>query len=104
MKFEPLADWIVLQEKAPEEYKSTSGIVLGNDGLVQVGRGTILAMSPKLTEEFLKNDGVDLKVGDEVIFSKYQAEEVKIKGDDGLWIERCKVCYKFAIQCRFTPN
>lgn len=100
MQLQPLSDWIVLQEVANEEATTKSGIVISNDGLVQVGRGKILFMSKKLKDEFKKNDGVVLSEGDEVIFSKYQAEEVKIKDSEGKWIERVKVCYKFAVQAK----
>jgi len=100
MQLQPLSDWIVLQEVANEETVTKSGIVMSNDGLIQVGRGKILFISKKLCAEFKKNDGVDLKEGDEVIFSKYQAEEMRIKDNEGKWIDRVKVCYKFAIQCK----
>jgi co-chaperonin GroES (HSP10) len=100
MQLQPLSDWIVLKEIVSEEQVTKGGIVLGDDGLVQVGRGEILFISPKLQKEFKENDGVDLAAGDQVIFSKYQAEEVKIKDDEGKWMKNIKVCYRFAIQCR----
>jgi co-chaperonin GroES (HSP10) len=104
MQLQPLSDWVVLQEIASEEAVTKTGIILSNDGLVQVGRAKIMFISKKLQKEFKENDDVDLKQGDQVIFSKFQAEEVRIKDDEGKWMERVKVAYKFAIQCKITDD
>lgn len=102
MKFSPVNDWIILQEHKVVEQTTKSGIIVGVEGLPQVGRATILYISPKTKKEFKDNDDVDLSPGDQVIFSKYQAEELRIKDDDGQWMEGVKTCYKFAIQARIT--
>lgn len=102
MQLRPLNDWIILQEIKNEENVTSTGIILSNDGLVQVGRGNIISISDKVRKEFMDSDGVELNVGDEVIFSKYQAEEVKIKDAEGKWLERVKCCYKFALQAKIA--
>lgn len=95
-----LNDWILLQEHREEEQQTATGLYVGAEGLPQVGRATILFISQKLQKEFKDNDNVDLNAGDQVIFSKYQCEEIKVKDDDGKWLERTKVGYKFAIQAK----
>ena len=104
MQFQMLNDWILLQEHKVEEQKTSTGFIVGVEGLPQVGRATILFISDKIRKEFKDTDGVDLSVGDEVIFSKYQAEEIRIKDSEGKWMERTKVAYKFAIQGKITQN
>lgn len=100
MKFKMLNDWILLQEHKVEEQTTASGLIVGSEGLPQVGRATILFISPNVQKEFKEKDGVDLNVGDQVIFSKYQAEEIRIKDEEGKWIERTKTAYKFALQAK----
>lgn len=74
------------------------GIIVGTEGLPQVGRGKIMFISKKLQKEFKDDYDADLAPGDEIIFSKYQGEEIKIQEEDGKWTTGWKSCYKFAIQ------
>lgn len=112
MQFQMLNDWILLQEHREEEQQMSNGLFVGAEGLPQVGRATILFMPESIKREFrgdksylfglinIKGKGVDLSAGDQVIFSKYQCEEIKVKDEDGKWLERTKVGYKFAIQAK----
>lgn len=94
----------MLQEHAVEQQQTNSGIIVGVEGLPQVGRATILFISEKTKKEILEESGVNVDVGDQVIFSKYQAEEIRIKDNEGKWMERTKVAYKFALQGKIYDN
>jgi len=78
----PLEDKIVVKVEKEEETVSASGLVLAgmqdekpNEAIVvAVGPGATFADGTKLVP--------DLKVGDKVVFSKYQGTEITHDGED----------------------
>jgi co-chaperonin GroES (HSP10) len=71
-KFKPLNDWVVIKKyKAPE--KTEAGIIVLDDRKdFQSKRGTIVSIGPCNDP---KSPKVNLKVGDEVMFSSFAGME-----------------------------
>ncbi len=80
MKIKPLADRVLI-EPIPDLEISKSGIVLPNTSKEKPQRGNILAVGEgkyidgKLTP-------LSVKKGDEILFSKYAGDEIKIDGKE----------------------
>ena len=79
MKLKPLGDRVVIQVNA-EETTTSSGIVLPGSAQEKPQQGKIIAVgSGEIIDG--KKVPLDVKVGDEVIYSKYSGSEVKV-GED----------------------
>ena len=83
MKIQPLADK-VLVERVEAENKTAGGIVLPDTAKEKPQRGKVVSVG----EGRLLDDGtrqkVQVKKGDEIIFTSYAGTEVKISGKEYL--------------------
>ncbi len=75
MKIKPLDKRVVIEKKEAEE-KNIGGIILPDSAKEKPQTGKIVAVG---TDEDLKKL---VKVGDEVLFSKYGGTEVKLDGKE----------------------
>ena len=75
MKIKPLDKRVVIEKKEAEE-KSVGGIILPDSAKEKPQTGKIVAVG---SDEDLKKL---VKVGDEVLFSKYGGTEVKLDGKE----------------------
>ena len=73
----PLRDYVVL-EKAKEEEKTKSGIILTEQPKEEPGKGIVVAVGPGKTENGAVIP-VELKVGQKVVYKKYSGTEIKEK-------------------------
>lgn len=73
MKFRPLEKRVLL-ERAEDEAKTNSGIIIPDNAKEKPLTGIIQAISKKVEKES------ELKVGDRVVFDKYKGSEIKIDG------------------------
>jgi chaperonin GroES len=81
MKVRPLHDRVLIKRMESEE-KTKGGIIIPETAkekpvegkVVAVGNGKILENGTKV--------GMDVKVGDHVLFGKYSGNEVKIDGEE----------------------
>ncbi len=82
MKLKPLGDRLIV--KAVEEEETTaSGIVLPDTAKEKSQRGKVLAVGDgKVSEETGKRIPLDVKEGDEVLYSKYGGTEITVDGED----------------------
>jgi chaperonin GroES len=89
MSLRPLGDKIVIKVKA-EEVTTSSGIVLPGSAQEKPQQGSVIAVG---TGEIVdgKKVPLDVKVGDEVIYSKYSGNEVKIDNEEYLIIRQSDV-------------
>ncbi len=76
MNIKPLGDRVVVKVMDREE-KTQSGIVLPDTAKEKPMQGTVVAVGPKVSDEV----GLELKVGDVVIYSKYGGMEIKYEGE-----------------------
>lgn len=82
MNIKPLADRVVVKPIEEEEV-TKSGIVLPDTAKEKPQQGEIVAIGPGKLEDG-KRVGLEVKVGDKVIYRKYGGTEIKIEGDEYL--------------------
>ena len=76
MKLVPLSDRVVLKELEAEE-TTASGIVLPGQAKEKPQQAEVLAVGPGT-----KDEPMELKAGDIVVFSRYGGSELKYKGTE----------------------
>lgn len=78
MKLQPLGDR-VLVKPLPAEEKTAGGIIIPDTAKEKPQRGKVIAVgSGKYVEG--KKINLEVCVGDEILFSKYGGDEIKIDG------------------------
>jgi chaperonin GroES len=81
MKIRPLHDRVVVR-RTEEERKTAGGIVIPDTATEKPIRGEVIAVGNGKVLESGDVRGLDLKVGDQVLFGKYSGTEVKVDGED----------------------
>ena len=81
LKFEPLADRLVVKPIEREE-KTKTGIYLPDTAKEKPQEGKVLAVGPGRLSEDGKRIAMDVKVGDIVIYTKYGGTEIKIENEE----------------------
>ncbi len=80
MKLVPLGDRVVLKQLVAEE-TTKSGIVLPGQNKEKPQQAEVLAVGPGGMVDG-KEVKMEVKVGDQVIYSKYSGTEVKVEDED----------------------
>ncbi|WKY49141.1 co-chaperone GroES [Eubacteriaceae bacterium ES3] len=89
MSLRPLGDKVVVKVKE-EEVKTSSGIVLPGSAQEKPQQGTVIAVgSGEIVDG--KKVPLDVKVDDEIIYSKYSGNEVKIGNEEFLIIRQSDI-------------
>jgi chaperonin GroES len=83
MKIRPLNDRILVK-RLEEEEKTAGGIIIPDSAKEKPAEGSIVAVGPGKMNEKGDRVAMDVKVGDNVLFSKYGGTDVKIEGEDYL--------------------
>ena len=78
VNFKPLADRVLVEPAAAEE-KTASGIIIPDTAKEKPQQGTIVAIGTGK-----KDEPINVKVGDQVLYGKYSGTEVTIQGSDYL--------------------
>ena len=81
----PLRDYVVL-EKAKEEEKTKSGIILTEQPKEEPGKGIVVAVGPGKMENG-RLIPLELQVGQKVVYKKYSGTEIKENQKEYLLIE-----------------
>ena len=92
MDLKPLGDRVIV-EVLDEEETTVSGIVLPDTAKEKPQRGNVLEVGPGRYEDG-KLVPLDVKKGDEVIFSKYGGTEIKVGVDEYLILRESDVLAK----------
>jgi len=79
MKIRPLQDRVVVQ-RINEEAKTKGGIIIPDSAKEKPAEGKVISVGPGRVSDDGKTIKLDVKAGDNVLFSKYAANEVKIDG------------------------
>jgi chaperonin GroES len=74
-KLKPLGNRVVVQRK--EATATKGGILLPESAKEKPREGTVIAVGPGKIDEKGKNHLMDVKVGDQVLFSSYSGTEYK---------------------------
>ncbi len=80
MKLAPLDDRVVIKQSEAEE-KTTGGIILPDTAKEKPQRGKIIAVGPGKMLDNGKRAEMNVKKGEEVIYSKYIGNEIEIDGE-----------------------
>ncbi len=81
MKIRPLHDRVVIR-RVEDERTSPGGIVIPDSATEKPMQGEVLAVGNGKVLENGDQRGLDVKVGDKVLFGKYSGTEVKVDGED----------------------
>ncbi len=90
MGYRPLGDRILVKP-SPGEEKTKSGIVLPDSAKEKPQQGKVVAVGGGVKDEKGNKIPMEIKVGDEVLYSKYSGTEVKIDGEEHLIIKESDV-------------
>jgi chaperonin GroES len=85
MKIRPLQDRILVK-RVEEEEKSAGGIIIPDSAKEKPQEGKVMAVGNGKVDDNGKNQPLDVKKGDRVLFSKYAGTEVNLDGGDHLII------------------
>lgn len=75
MNIKPLADRVLVQP-VPAEEVTVSGIIIPDSAKEKPLKGTVLAVGPGT-----KDEAMELKVGDVVLYGKYAGTEVELDNE-----------------------
>ncbi len=78
VNFKPLADRVLVEPAAAEE-KTASGIIIPDTAKEKPQRGSVVAVGTGK-----KDEPLNVKVGDTVLYGKYSGTEVSIDGTEYL--------------------
>jgi chaperonin GroES len=82
----PLEDKVVLELPKKEEKKTEFGLIIAGSADEKPQEATVAAVGPGATFADGTKMTLDVKVGDKVIFSKYQGTEITHDGNEYLII------------------
>ena len=85
VKIKPLADRVLIEPMAAEE-KTPTGIIIPDTAKEKPQKGTVMAVGPGT-----KDEKMEVKVGDVVLYGKYSGTELTIKGKDYLIMRQSDV-------------
>lgn len=91
----PLADRVLVEVKE-EATQTKSGILLPDTAQKKPQRGVVVAVGSGKIIEGGKRLPLEVKVGDEVLFSKYSGSEIKQDGKDYLLLDERDILGVFA--------
>jgi chaperonin GroES len=96
MKLKPLGDRLIVQASEEEE-TTASGIVLPDTAKEKPQKGKVVAVGEgNWDEDGEKRIPLDVKEGDEVLYSKYGGTEITVEGEDLLVLRESDVLAKVA--------
>jgi chaperonin GroES len=90
MKLKPLGDRLIVRA-IEEEETTASGLVLPDTAKEKPQKGKVLATGDGKLDEDGKRIPLDVKKGDEVLYSKYGGTEIKVDGEDLLVLRESDV-------------
>jgi len=83
MNVRPLFDRILIKRN-DEPSRSAGGLFLPDSAKEKPAEGTVLAVGSGKVLDSGKLQGLQIKVGDVVVFGKYSGTEIKVDGEDRL--------------------
>ena len=93
MNLKPLEDRVIVKTVDTEEVTAT-GIVLPDTAQEKPMRGKVIAVGDGRMDDNGKRIPLDVKKGDEVIYSKYGGTEVKVGGEELLILRASDILAK----------
>lgn len=93
MNLKPLEDRVIVKTVDTEEVTAT-GIFLPDTAQEKPMRGKVIAVGDGRMDDSGKRIPMDVKKGDEVIYSKYGGTEVKVDGEELLILRASDILAK----------
>jgi chaperonin GroES len=90
MKIRPLADKVIV-ERTEAETKTAGGIVLPDSAKEKPQRGKVISVGAGKLLEDGSRSAMQVKKGDEVLFTSYAGSEVKLDGKEYLIMEESDI-------------
>jgi chaperonin GroES len=87
MKIQPLGDRVVVEREEAKE-KTAGGIVLPDTAKDKPQRGKVIAVGDGRITKDGKRRPLQVKVGDNVLFTSYAGDEFKLNGDQKVLLMR----------------
>ncbi len=84
MKIKPLADRVIVKPSDAAESKTSGGIIIPDTAKEKPQEGKIAAVGPGKLDDSGKLIKMNVKVGDNVLYSKYGGTELKYESEDYL--------------------
>jgi chaperonin GroES len=81
MNLTPLHDRVLVRPSKPEEVTS-GGIIIPDTAKEKPMQGEIIAAGPGKINDDGKITGLQVKIGDSVLYGKYSGTEVSVNGED----------------------
>ena len=85
IKIKPLADRVLIKPEEAED-KTASGIIIPDSAKEKPQRGTVVAAGPGT-----KDEKMEVKVGDSVLYGKYSGTELNFDGKDYLIMKQSDI-------------
>jgi chaperonin GroES len=85
MKIRPLNDRVLVTRVA-EEQKTAGGIIIPDTAKEKPQEGKVVAVGPGKTNERGERVPLVVKAGDRVLFGKYAGTEIKIDGEEQIFM------------------
>jgi chaperonin GroES len=85
MRIRPLNDRVIVKRVA-EEQKTAGGIIIPDTAKEKPQEGKIVAAGPGKRDEDGKRISLEVKEGDRILFSKYAGTEIKIDGEEHIFM------------------
>lgn len=90
MGIKPLLDRVVIEPMQAEE-KTAGGLYIPDNGKEKPNQGKVIAVGPGPKTEAGNHTGVDVEVGQTVLYNKYGTTEVKLEGQDYLVVNESSI-------------
>lgn len=85
VNIKPLSDRVLVEPMAAES-KTASGLIIPDTAKEKPQRGTVVAVGPGT-----KDEAMQVKVGDVVLYGKYSGQELNVDGTDYLMMRQSDI-------------
>jgi chaperonin GroES len=85
MKIRPLNDRVIVK-RVEEEQKTVGGIIIPDTAKEKPQEGKVVAAGPGKRDDAGKRIPPEVKEGDRILFSKYAGTEIKINGEEHIFM------------------
>ena len=85
MKIKPLNDRVIVK-RVEEEQKTAGGIIIPDTAKEKPQEGEVVAVGPGKRDDDGKHIVLEVKEGDRILFGKYAGTEIKIDGEEHIFM------------------
>ena len=85
MKIRPLNDRVIVK-RVEEDQKTAGGIIIPDTAKEKPQEGEVVAVGPGKLDDNGKRIALEIKKGDRILFGKYAGSEIKIDGEEHIFM------------------